>query len=345
MRRFVSPLTAAIAVAAVLVGIVITVGSGGQRALALRPEPSLDAASGPELLAELDKVGAENPERVTQIVARLKERRGEIPPRDLVAAIRDPRRSQATRELTVDLLAGPPEHARVTPDVRGLLRDAQLEPALKARIVASYDFGAEDRALLRSLASGPEDPVAFHALRKLGSVDASAACNLALTSLASGEACSDSKLSAAYKVLIRTGVIRSDRAVRGALLRHLASVLESTHASEQLQDSAAFALSDMRSLDALRMLLESRGTDRIVQVGAVDQNALVIKSALENDPDEPTIELAVRAMELYPVVEIAAPLRLARAKVISPALIRRTDAVLERIAREGVHLNPRWTED
>lgn len=344
MRRFVSSLTAAFA-AAVLFAIAVSIGSGQQPAHATRPESTIDALSSQELIAAFDEANASSPDRAMQIFNRLRERRKEIPQHDLVSTITDTNRSRATRELMIDLLAGPPEEAQVTEDARGLLRDDHLDPALKARVLASYDFGPEDSGLLSSLASGPEDAVAFHALKKLGSADPSAARRLALTTLARGEWFSDSKLSASYKVLIRSGAIQSDPEVRNTLLGHLASVLDDARTSPRLKDSAAFALSDMRSLEALRMLLESKGADRILCVGAVDQNAMLIKTALERNPDEATIELAVTAMELYPVKEIASPLRAACDRVTSPALSQRMDAVLERIAREGVPLNIKWTED
>lgn len=344
MRKIVSPLMAALAVMAVLFATAASIGAGEQSAHAARPESTVDALSGRQLIAAFDEINASDPDRAMAVANRLRERRNDIPQRDLIAAIADTSRSRATRELMIDLLAGPIEEARVTEDVRSLLRTNRLDPALKARILTSYDFGLQDSALLSSLATGAEDAVAFHALKKLGSADASAARRLALASIAE-PGCSDSKLSASYKVLIRSGAVQSDHHVRNALLRHLASVIGDEKTSAKLQDSAAFALSDMRSLEALRTLLESKNVDRILCVGAVDQNAMLIKTALEHDPDEATIELAVAAMELYPVKEIAGPLQAARHKVKSPILTGRTDAVLEKIAREGVPLNIKWTED
>jgi len=334
----------ALAAVAVLFAIAISIASGEQPAHATQPESAVDALSSQEFIEAFDEARASNPDLAMQIVERLRDRRKEIPQHDLLSAITDTNRSLATRELMIDLLAGPPEEARVTEDVRGLLRDNRLDPALKARVVVNYDFGPEDSTLLSSLATGPEDALAFHALKKLGSADSSAARRLALAALAEPE-CSDSKLSASYKVLIRSGSIQSDREVRRTLLRHLVSVIGDAKTSPDLQDSAAFALSDMRSLDALRTLLESKGADRILCVGAVDQNAMLIKTALERNPDEAEIELAVTAMELYPVKEIAEPLQAARDRVTSPALSERLDAVLERTAREGVPLNIKWTED
>ena len=245
----------------------------------------------------------------------------------------------------VDLLAGTPEEAQLTDDARKLLHDSRLNSALKARIIVSYEFAAEDSALLGSLASSPEEPVAFHALKKLSKADPKAARQLALATLSRAEDSSDSKLSASYKVLVRSGMLEADRDTRSALLRHLASVLANAKTSPELRDSATFALAEMRSLEAMRILLDSTTLDRAIVVGAIDENALVIQTALEQNPDEPTIELAVAAMEIHPLLDVAEPLRAARSRVKSPALRQRLDAALAHITRNGAPTNRKWTED
>jgi hypothetical protein len=345
VNKIASPPAMALTAAAVMLAIAASLGMGDKPAHAARPEPSANAPTTRELVEDLDRASASDPDGAMRIAQQLWTRRKEIPRRDLVSMIADTNGSETSRELLVDLLAGPPEEAQVTDDVRGLLRDRRLDSRIRARIVAAYDFGPEDSALLSSLASSPDDAVAFHALEKLGSADPAAARRLALAAIAEPARHSDSRLSASYKVLIRSGTLQSDRGARTALLRHLASVLRDHEQRPELQDSATFALVDLRALDALRTLLETPGTDRILRVGAVDQNAALIKSAVEHDPDEATVELAVTAMELYPVSEIADPLRAARGTVRSPALRKRIDEVLASIATHGMPLNVKWAED
>jgi len=345
MNRLTKPLTAALVAVFLLSVVAVGVTRPAQPALAAPTGPSLDGLSNQALIGAFDDSNSSNPDRAVHIAQRLWQRRKDIPRRDLLQAITDEKKPQVTRELMVDLLAGSSEEAKITDDARELLSDSRLGPALKARIVASHDFGPEDSSLLCSLASGSEDMVGFHALKKLGSADPMAARRLALAALARADECSDAKLSASYKVLVRSRTFKSDWAARSTLVRHLSSVLADPKTSPSLQDSAAFALADMRSLDALRILLESKKADVVLRVGAVEKNAMTIETALEQDPGEATIELAVTAMEIYPVNEIASPLLAARARVKSPELRQRLDAVLVCIASEGVPLNAKWTED
>lgn len=344
-KRFVSP-HAGVLIATIALSVIAASFAGAQQpASAAIQDLPLGELSSQRLIEAFDEASASNPDRALQIAQHLWQRREQIPRRDLLSVITDETKPQVSRELMIDLFAGPPESAQVTDDVRDLLRDSRLNPSLKSRIIVGHTFRGDDSLLLSSLASGTEEPVAFHALKKLSAVNPLAAHQIALTTLSQAGHSSDSKLSASYKVLVRSGALEADQSTRRALLRHLSSVLADPTASGNLQDSAAFALSDVQSLDALRVLLESKTTDRVIRVGAVDQNAMTIKTALLSSPDEATIEMAVTAMELYPVKEIADPLRAARVRIKSPELAQRLEAVLVSIAREGSPINTRWTED
>ena len=345
MSRSVSTLIAALVVVVVLSIVLVSPAWSGKPALAEPPAPSVDGLSNQELVKTFNEASGSNPDRAMQLAQQLWQRRRVIERRDLISVLTDDSRPQETRDLMVDLLAGDPDESQVTDDVRDLLRGSSLDSELKARIIVSYRFDRTDSPLLSSLASSPEEPAAFHALKKLGEVDPEVACQLARATLSRAHDSSDSKLSAAYKVLIRSGTLKNDPATRGVLLRHLASVLAGSSTSPELRDSATFALADMRSLDAMRTLLESTQIDRAVVGGAIDQNALLIKTALEQNPDEPTIALAVAAMELHPVSDIAEPLRALRGRVKSPALGQRLEAALAHIANDGIPINPKWAED
>ncbi len=343
MKRQVSPLVAAVSVV-IAISVAIGVVWVAQPATGA-PSPSLDELSSQELANALDQAIASDSDRALLIAQRLWQRRGGIPRNDLRLGITDKTKPQASRELMLDMLAGNPGNAQVTDDARDLLLDSRLDSALKARILVNYRFDRADSALLSSLVSGTDGLVAFHALKRLGKTDPPAARQIALATLSRAEDSSDSKLSASYKVLVRSGTLANDSAAQGQLLRHLESTLADKSTSPELLDSATFALYEMKSLDALRIVLESTSIDRPLVVGAIDENAAVIKGALEQDPDESTIELAVTAMEIYPVKDLAEPLRAAKHRVQSPALRQRLADTLVLIAREGLPINPRSTED
>lgn len=343
MKRTSSPYITALVVVVAL-SVVVGLAWAEQPAPAPPLASSPDGLSNRELLDAFDEASVSDADRAVSIAERLWQRRKEIPRRDILSAITDTSRPQASRELMVDLLAGPPEEARASDDVRDLLCDRRVNAALKARTIADYRFGRPDASLLSSLACGAEELVAFHALKKLSEVDPGRARQLALSTISRADDASDSKLSAAYKVLVRSETLEIDRPTRVRLLHHLESVLADDDTSPALRDSATFALSDMRSLDAVRTLLGSQSIDRPLIVGAIEENAAVIKDAVEQHPSLPTIELAITAMELYPVKDMAEPLYAVRTRVWSSALRQRLDQVLVGIARDGVAMNPKWTE-
>lgn len=342
--RLVLAFVAVLALAAGALAFAVSPSSAGSPLFDGSDVVSVNQLSDQQLIDGIDQAGVST-DRGMLMIQKLWQQRKSIPRQDLVSVLMDKSRSQESRALMVDLLAGTPEEARLTDDMRGFLGDGRLGSTLTARIIVSYPFLKRDTPLLSALASGTDDQVAFQALKKLGTSDSSAARQIALTTISHAEDSSDLKLSAAYKVLVRSGKLETDQATKKALLRHLATVLADADTSPELRDSAMFALADMRSLDALRMLLESDNVDRPVAVGAVNENALVIKTALDKNPDEATIELAVTAMEICPLRDLAEPLGAARGRVSSAALVQRLNSVLVNIARNGESINRKWTQD
>lgn len=328
-------------VAATGLAVVAVGGSGWAASPTLAPAPPL---STDELLAKIKEPESGSTDEAISIASQLWQRRNEIGRETLITNLVDKTTTQQSREFMIDLLAGEAGTPELTEDVRGLLTDERLEDDLKARIVAKYSFESDDAALLGKLVNQSDGILSFQALKALGRVDAARARGFARHIVDTAEGQSDIRLSAAYKVLIRAG--DGAQATEGAaLVKHLASVLASPDASRDLKDSAFFALSEIKSRDSLLALMDDTGSDPALVGGAIDENAAMLRDLLSEDASQPTVEFVVRAMELHPIMELAAPLRDATKHVQSNALLARIEKVIEQIEREGIPLNPKWTED
>lgn len=215
-NRSIMPLAAALTLVALACAVTFGPGGAVKPALAQPPGPSLDGLSNQGLILAFDQAGGSASDRGMEIAQRLWERRDAIERRDLISVLADRSRPGDTRELMVDLLAGGPDGPQVTDDVRDLLGGDSLDSELKARVVAFFEFARTDSSLLSSLASGSEELVAFHAMKKLAQVAPETARRLARETLSRGADASDSRLSAAYKVLVRSGTLETDHATREA---------------------------------------------------------------------------------------------------------------------------------
>lgn len=345
MRSIRWPLAAAVASVAVVGALALGFTASDGRVFAALPTPVPDRPSDAELISALEDPGGLGSPDLLGIAQQLWARRSAMDRSQLTAVLLDPARPRVVRELMVDLLAGDPDRSLIADDMRSLLADESLDQEIRARIISQSRFGAADSGLLSSLAKQGEDRVAFFALKQLSAVDTRTAGAIARETIAAAGAASDERLSAAYKTLIRCGAVKDDAPTRIAFVAHLEDVLNDPDSSTALRTSATFALADVGRIEALRTLLQSPAADRALVAGAIDQNAAVIKAALHPDADEPTIALAVQAMEAHPLKDLAGPLEAVRKNVTSVELTRRLDAVMARIASEGVMSNPKWSQE
>lgn len=72
-----------------------------------------------------------------------------------------------------------------------------------------------------------------------------------------------------------------------------------------------FALSDLYNEEALRFIVEESGVDSGLKLFCIDQNYLVLKEMLENNPTADDIQFAVTCCNIYPVDEVVTALKAA----------------------------------
>lgn len=297
-----------------------------------------------EVITAVDRAAAARDERrAGEAVNELRRRWNTADRAVLAKAAADPSRAMATRGLMIDMLAGSGEQRPLTGEARALLLKPDLEPELKARIIATFDFALGDADLLADFADRP-DLVGFQALKKLTDVDASRAEAEAEAVLAGTQKASDLQLSAALKVRVRAGSLKKDAQARAAFVKQALGIAQNRAASSETRDAAVFAVAELREIDAITTLVNAKLEDPVLVAGAIDQNFDILAASLVGKPTDAQVATVVTAMEIHPVKDLAAPLQRARAAVTDPALQTRIDKVVQLLETEGVQGNTKWTE-
>jgi hypothetical protein len=306
----------------------------------------LSSYSDEQLVAAFDSAINEGvgSEEAMSLAAELMQRRATMDTEQLIAIIIDDQAQQMTRESLVDVLAGEPGSTRLPIGLRPLLLEGQPNPDLQARILSNFQFVDEDVAILRDIAANRDDVAGFHALKVLTSADVTGAKKIAQAIVNNSPRESELRLSAAYKVLIRTDYIK-DSANRTKLIRHLSGIIDDPEKSEDLHDSALFALAEMQSFDSMRALLNSERADRGLVAGAVDENAAILLETLNATKDPATIKLIASAMRIHPICEFAEPLRDAVERVRDVTVNKKESELDVLISDDCVPLNNKWTEE
>lgn len=306
---------------------------------------AMERLSDMEVITAVDQAAAAGDERrAGEAVNELLDRWASADRAVLAKAAADPSREMATRGLMIDMLAGNGDQRPLTSEARALLAKPDLEPELKARVIATFDFAPGDADLLADFANRP-DLVGFQALKKLTDVDAARADREARKVLAGKQQASDLQLSAALKARVRAGSLKKDPVARAEFVEQAVGVARNRAASNETRDAAVFAVAELRSIDSITALIKAGLEDPVMVAGAIDQNYDILAASLAGKPTEAQVATVVTAMELHPVKDLAAPLQRARTTVTDTTLQARIDKVVQRLKTEGVQGNTKWTEN
>ncbi|MDR0849517.1 MAG: hypothetical protein LBN10_10870 [Propionibacteriaceae bacterium] len=303
----------------------------------------LQRLSDADVIATMDKAALAHDETLAgQAVDELINRWETADRNVLLKVATDSSYTMETRSIMIDMLVG--DGAQLTDAERAMLVDTDFEPELKARILATATFSADDADLLADFAVR-SDIVGFQAFKKLTEIDATRAEMLAHQVLADPQKASDLQISAALKSLVRTGSLNRDAAARSEFVLLAVGIAQDRAASSEVRDAAVFALAELREIDAITALIGARIEDPVMMAGAIDQNYDVLAKSLVGKPTAAQVATVVTAMELHPVKDLAEPLRQARTTLTDTALQNRLDRVLQLMETEGVDGNIKWTEN
>lgn len=331
----------ALAVAASLATIGGAMGIGGL-STARGDSGEMQRLSDAEVITVVDRASAARDERRAGEGINELMRRWNTADRSVLArAAADPSRAMATRALMIDMLGGDGERRPLTREARSLLADPDLEPELKARVIATFDFGAGDADLLADFASR-SDLLGFQALKKLTDVDTARAEAKAEAILTGKQVVSDLQLSAAFKTKVRAGSLKKDAKDRASFVRQALKVAQNPSASNEARDAAVFAVAELREIDAIAALVNAKLEDPVMVAGAIDQNFDILAASLTGRPTEAEVATVVTAMEIHPIKDLASSLQRVRATVTDATLRTRIDQVVQLIEVNGVPGNTKW---
>lgn len=281
-------------------------------------------------------------------VSELYQRRDTLQDQDILNVIKDETKARTTREAMVDIYNMKYESMPIQGSLKALLEDPAMDKAIKTRIVSVATFSEDDLGILKQLISEDDGLLAFHSLRAISNVNAKAAYELADNILQDIDSASDDKLSAALRATAKylRGHRTASKAHTDLEQDFLNLSLRLIQNSDELyiKDSAFFALSEVGSKEIISTILRSDFIDRELKVFAVDQNFMVLKDMLLNDPAVADIEAVVTAMELLPIRDLIDPLTEAMKHIKDDDLIKRSEAAIKAMKENGIDGNHKWLD-
>lgn len=99
----------------------------------------------------------------------------------------------------------------------------------------------------------------------------------------------------------------------------------------QMKETAIFALCDLQNIDAVKFIVNESSIDHYIKAGCVNQNYLVIKEMLLNNPTKENIDFAIQCEKIYAVDEVVDLLK---------TMVKKDKLVFDEINKA----NPAWAE-
>lgn len=228
-----------------------------------------------------------------------------------------------------------------------LLKDSFLEESLKYQIISFSNFTLKDVELLTSIVNEEDGILSFIAMKRLSLIDDKAAYDLSKSILQNRSDFSSHKVSAAIKAT--SNYIKNNKYdVNSEVIEEFIKLnyeVMNTSKDDVLNDSAFFAISNTRTEESISRIVNDDSIDRELKVFAIDQNYYILNEMLLNDPSVENITTVVKAMEIYPVIELSETLEQIIPNVKDSWLLDSIQKVIKEIEENGVKGNYKWLDN
>ena len=237
----------------------------------------------------------------------LAEKIDTIPETEIMEMIQDKKNAGPLRVTFLQLL-GKKEISDLSP-VRAVLLDTTENSVVRQNAAFAVMHDISSRSALVAAVSDRDENVAFQSLKALNMVDSVKAQELADDIIENKT--DDVRLNMAIKVKAYEYQASPKQTKEiSDFISYCKEVYVSTD-DPMRQGTVIFALSDLYNEEALRFIVEESGVDSGLKLFCIDQNYLVLKEMLENNPTADDIQFAVTCCNIYPVDEVVTALKVA----------------------------------
>ncbi|MCM3134874.1 hypothetical protein M3629_19015 [Paenibacillus polysaccharolyticus] len=302
----------------------------------------------PSTFAKNSNAGANDINTLIPFVSELFERKDQIPDKDILKVVSDDTKSVITREALVDLYVLKHEGNKGGEELKQILLQDEINSQVKSRIVATTDFTSDDVGLLKEIIQQDDDILAFNGLKRLSNINVSEAYEISKNILSNVQEQSSNRISAALRATAKylhnsghTNLQKNSSNLEGSFIETSFNIMKSSN-DEVLKDSAVFAISEVGSQNAITQIINSDLIEKELKAFAIDQNFIVLKEMLTENPTKEDIEIVVSALEILPITDLVEPLTELIPHIGDVELKKRIDKVIVLAKEEGISANHKW---
>ncbi len=310
-------------------------------------QSELKKLSKEQVIDEINSISKEvdienNTNVIIPFALNLFERNDEFSDEEMVEIVTNNSNAIITQQLMIDLYTLRNENKFAKNDLKRLLKE-DVKDELKLRIITRSSFAPTEVQILKDFIKEDQDDLAFASLKRLSQIDVKDGYKISKDILSNYKNQSPKKISAALKSTAK--YFRSDKSKNSELKSEFINVcldVINTTQDEILKDTSIFALSDLMDQEAITKIIDNSAIDEQLKVFSVDQNVIVLKNILLNNPTEEEIKIVVEAMEILPIIDLVEPLEEVKKTITDKNLEKRCEDVLEIMRLYGHKENLKW---
>lgn len=250
----------------------------------------------------ISKKGVELPDLLFHSAA-LAERINSVSEDELFEIIKNKQNSENLRIICIQLLdfADIELNSNDFSQLETIVLDEKESSLVRQNAVWILSSSAQHCDTLEKVVFQDDEQLAFQALKKLNVVSPQRARSIANTLIQNEE--NGEKLRIAVKVISSQLAQSDDVREKDLWVEYCMDIFSKTNMSKTdlMGETIVFALSDMHYSEAIYKIIEDDRIDKSYKVFCIGENAQVLTDALKNNPTNEEIEIAIKAMTIYPI--------------------------------------------
>lgn len=306
-----------------------------------------------DLIAEIDSATQEttllnDTDAIIPFASALLEKKNQLSTSEVIKKIKSPKFKSETKSILIDIYCSKPEFTDEISQkqLKSLLKE-NIDNQTKQKIINIAKLNSEDIPTLKEIINNG-GLSAFYSLNALSKVDLSQAYNVSKDIISTYKNKSSDEIAGAVSVSAKyfrsenkknTINTNSESIFYDEILR----IFDETTDTE-LKDAIIFSMSDIRSNNSIKTLLNNKNIDREVKVFAIDQNYMVLENILNSNPTTEDIYMVIDAMNKLPIKDLKDEFENLLNEVSDEELIKEINNVITLIEKEGIDANKKWLD-
>jgi hypothetical protein len=267
---------------------------------------------------------------------------------EIIALIKSDKYTDSTKHLLIELYFHKNDiKNKEKGKLKVLLNNKSISKNLKQTIIANVPLDIKDEQLILEIIKNDDTELAFWSLKRYYEINEQKAFDVASDILNQKRLESNPKTLSALKIYARYlgehKDIKNYKDLEANFITKSKNIMQDS-TDKQASYTALFSMSDLKSKEGILLIINDKGISNEDKVGAIDQNFMVLKEILQNNPSEAEFSAVLTAMKIFPINDLIVDIENAAGSIKDKKLVIEAESVVTFIEQNGTNANYKWLD-